>query len=330
MKAYELSERWGSIHRPTGIAVSGRSTGVSTDSGPVLLGKDEFDCLHVLFPIEPEVSVPVDRQSRGVVLIEQTLRSNSGNNRYADLVCTEPTLEAVFAQLCSDILGRLSADESSTLSIIVEAIGEWRDLLRSAASANRDDVGIRGELEILLQLAAVNPPQDALKAWEGPGGGIHDFKSPDGTSLEVKTSTARDSMFATIHGLDQLDPQSDHDLYVVLVRVARDEQTGASVHDLVGEIIQQGVPADPFLAKMKRHGYERDDPAGWTDPWKITDINYWHCHEDSPGMRRSEVPAQRLLGVDKVSYRLDLASMGPPLDVQDRLDVLSRFRNRTS
>ncbi len=327
MNPLDLQSRWGRIARPKGMAVSGDDVGVSTHWGQVLLGKDEFECLHLLFPIGVGQEVPVDRKSSGVVLVDQDLSTPSGNQRFADLVCTDPALSPVFAQLSFDIIERVSDRPGDPVSAIAQALGDWRALLRGGAGPAAGAIGLRGELEVLSQLVSEDPVA-GLRTWQGPDGAVHDFASPDGTSLEVKTTTARDGYAVEVHGLDQIDP-ADAPLWIMLVRIAPDDRGGRSVHQMVQELLDAGTPRDRLLGNLSKLGYDHTSPEGWTDPWAVTEQSLWMCGPASPGIRRSEMPPNRLLGVERVQYRLDLSALGAAQDVNTRLELWDRMVGAT-
>lgn len=283
--------------------------GMGTSSGPALLGKDHQGKAHLLLPLEPIEDFQPDESSRGVVLVEQSLQSPSGElSAHADLVCVDPTLIPVFTLLVDDVLDRVRAG-GANLQSVQTALADWRALLRRASGPQISEViGLRGELHVLALLAE-SAPRAAVEAWTGPLGGIHDFQS-DAVQIEVKTTLAHQGAVVEVHGLDQLAPSGNR-LLLSFIRLTEDSR-GESVTDLVDRTRSLGVPADLLMERLERLAFDPDG-APWRRPFMVADHRWWDVVPGFPGIHRGALAPAQLRGVLSVAYSLDLDAAGEPL-----------------
>lgn len=320
----DIQINWDGLMPPSGLAASQIELDAHTDAGALRLAKDSNNAVHLLVPVSEGVRIPTDRSSRGVVLIEQAVVLDGDHVCHADLVCSDERLQPVFSQLVADVIRRIADDPSHSVDQIVRALQEWRELFqRIRRSEDSKALGLTGELEILRNLADRNPSA-ALEAWSGPTGAVHDFVSgPE--RLEVKTSARRDGYAVSIHGLDQLDPGAQSRLHLVFVRVAPDPLVGLTVPDRVDQLVEMHVPRADLLDRLSQVGYKDDEREAWEQKFAVTEVSIWKVFDSFPGLRRSRLSPDHLLGIEGVAYELDLAAAGSPLGVAERLQVWDRL-----
>lgn len=289
--------------------------------GQLLIGLDQNDQRHLLIPISG-TSVVTDLSSEGT--LQLSVREAGLSGQLLDLTCTEPTLSFVFERLCSDIIERLTNSPGSPISSVKSTLHDWKALFAGPASKmNRESlVGLIGELEILALLAKENPLA-AIEGWMGPSGAIHDF-SLDGITIEVKCTSSLDGNRVSISNLDQLDASNNNLLYLAVVHLL-DKNSGPSVDDRIRSLIELGVPAHPLIQKTAAYGHVFE--SGFTDAetFEVNNIRFWVVSEDFPSLRRSDVSASRLRGIEKVKYDLLLDAAGEPLTNDEYLDLEKKF-----
>lgn len=288
--------------RRHGEKVLTRRSGICTPLGPVLLGVDDDGLRHLLVPV-PGEETPKDRVSRGINLGHRDLMFNDIEVRYADLSCTIRRLVGPFDRLVEDVLSRLGGEPNAGLNAVVSTLDDWRALLRrSLEGLSRDEViGLIGELEIMSELASVDPVK-AVLGWTGPSGAVHDF-SRNGWDVEVKSTTAVNANTVRISNLDQLDPSLSTSLHLALVHLSS-ATDAPDIDARIDRLAYAGVPMDALETRLADMGYFRGMELSVPAQYSVREIRWWAVGDDFPGLRASDIEASRLFGVDGVSYEL--------------------------
>lgn len=285
--------------------------------GSALVGVDQFGRRHLYVPVGDN-EVPEDRHSQGVVLVEDTLSDGAVTRRYADLGCTDPGLHEVFTRLVEDAVQRIrSAERNEVVSALRSALGEWRELLRAAPRGLSTDAlaGLVGELEVLGRLTVADP----VRCWTGPSGALHDF-ARDMVHLEVKTTAAHDDSAVTVSGLDQLDPGKGT-LYLAVVSL-REDPAALSLGERIGRFLEAGLPRDELFDRLGQVGYVHGHDEG-RGCYSVERVRVWPVTRSFPGLRRADLPDERVRGVEQVRYGLRLDAAPEPLDKEEADRVLA-------
>jgi hypothetical protein len=317
-----VSEHYGLLlgdQRPEGAQVLTRQSGISTLLGDVLLGVDDEGRRHLLVPVRP-LDSPDDRVSRGINLGHRDLDVGSAVIRFADLSCTIRRLTGPFDQLVEDILNRLERDPDAGLNAVIATLDDWRALLRrSLEGMSRDEVvGLVGELEVMLLLAAVNPAA-AVAAWTGPSGAIHDF-SRQGRDIEVKATAAVNATTVRISNLDQLDPALSASLHLAVVHLTA-ATDAPDIDARIESLLALGVPEDALETRLGDAGYYRGMELTVPTRYLLREIRWWTVDNGFPGLRASDIEKSRLLGIDGVSYDLLLGVLPLALSTDAAAEV---------
>ncbi|MGZ8178876.1 PD-(D/E)XK motif protein [Williamsia sp. SKLECPSW1] len=279
---------------------------MSIADGEGLVGIDSIGQKHLLIP-SGGASVPTDDTSNGVALTPRILRVGHVDIAFLDLHCKVPSLELVFDRLVDDVLARIRENSSTPIATCVQALDDWRTMLRRATSVTEDAVlGLTGELEILA-LAAELDAVSAANAWIGPNGGMHDFVTPSG-AIEVKTTASPDASAIRISSLDQLDPPVSGVLVLSLVHVAPDVN-GPSIDDRIDRVLGLGFPRQELLERIANVGYVYESQPPFDTRFSLRSITSWLVGEEFPGLRRSKIATRDLKGVSSVKYNLATGSL---------------------
>lgn len=302
-----------------------RSIGVSVGDGDLLAGLDARGRRHILIPVPGSTTITEDRRSSGVALVEQKVTTEEGDQRFADLVCRDMDLAAVFEHLADDLVERISSDVEHPVEIAHRVLDEWRSLLgRSRRSLGREAaIGLIGELTVLRQLAATSPA-GALAAWTGPRGTLHDFTDSGGRAIEVKATESTDATFIRISNIDQLDPEQLNELQLVVVHVGSSPGAPA-LDERIDEILQAGVPRGGLLDRVTSIGHPYGSMDAEEHRYEIRSVRLWAVNEDFPGLRRSDLNSDRLRGVSQIRYEVALDSAPSPLRGEGAQEKLSRW-----
>ncbi len=150
---------------------------------------------------------PADVEPLRSMEIEGGVRSDGQWALHLSLI--EPSLIAVFAALCVDIIEatRSGVAPAHLAGAVVTRIERWRALmLRDRAGLDDKTLrGLIGELHVLETVVMpVHGAEAAVQAWIGPDRRPQDFLLGDGSRIEVKAVGAGAGS-VTINGLAQLD-----------------------------------------------------------------------------------------------------------------------------
>lgn len=252
---------------------------------------------------------PADIQPLRSMDIASGRRSDGQWTLHLSLI--EPSLVAVFAALCSDIIEstRTSVASKNLAEAVVSRIERWRALmLRDRAGLGVDQLrGLIGELYVLHTIVMPEHGADtAVRSWVGPDRRPQDFLLSDGSRIEVKSATPV-AASVTINGLAQLD-RTGGPLMLAIVRM---QATGA---DASGRItaplliarIRDSLDNTPavrvaFDDALMRGGWH-EHPSHHEYAVIISDVDRLIVSEEFPALTVANVPA----GVIEAQYVIQL------------------------
>lgn len=254
-------------------------------------------------PATKSISIQVGRRPDGRWSLRLTLET--------------PTLNTVFAELCSDIIEatRKGTPDSMAATAVLERLARWRRLLEHGAPpySVTEARGLLGELAVLYWvILPQEEPDAAIASWNGPLRLEHDFLLPDGRRYEAK-AIASDADTARINGLAQLDGGGDT-LTLVAVRLvltgqdADDALSIAKLADMVRDKLASSPSAvDSFDRRLGMTGWtaEKDEPPLTA---RVAYLDGYVVGDDFPRL----VPATVPQGVIDAEYVVRL----PPPDHQ--------------
>lgn len=224
----------------------------------------------------------------------------------------------LFGAMAQDLIAAIQADGGAEARIVmarvIARIRAWQDFMqteRSRILSHDDEVGLHGELHILMEL--VEHFHDAvavIDAWEGPLRGLHDFALRVG-AIEVKSSAATVGFRAVVSSLDQLDHALRSPLHVAAVRLA-DDATGLTLPERIA-VVQERLSgsagaAAGFSLRLLRCGYIDGMAAHYVRRLKVNDVRLFAVTETFPAVTARTVPPAVL----SASYVIDLDALGPP------------------
>jgi len=141
-------------------------------------------------------------------------------------------LTEVYPVLCT-ILDRIQLGAESFTDSVEAVLAGLGDILAGRGGLPHEkQVGLFGELVVLMSLAEHSSPADAVVAWRGPDREEHDFGLPD-ADVEVKT-TMSEQRGHWIGSLTQLRPTPGRDLHLLSLQItAAGNGPGATLTELV-------------------------------------------------------------------------------------------------
>lgn len=221
----------------------------------------------------------------------------------------------LFGAMAQDLVSVIRAQESTddarvVMTRVVARIRAWQDFMlreRSGVLSEEDEIGLHGELHILMELAdRLQEPAAAVDAWKGPMRGLHDFVLPVG-AIEVKSSVAAAGFRAVISSLDQLDQAVRSPLHLAAVRL-KDDAAGMTLPERVATTRERlsGLAASAFSLRLLRYGYIEVMAEHYTRRLKLGDVRLFEVTDSFPSLTVRTVPR----GVISASYVIDLDIAG--------------------
>lgn len=204
------------------------------------------------------------------------------------------------------LLEVIEAAGNSSLSskIIQEIAKEWESLWkkRSRLLSAQQQRGLFAEL-IVLENLILSEGHDAIEMWHGPIGGLHDFVLGS-RFIEVKAQ-GKISKIISVSSIDQLQPQTDSDLFLCCLTISRTED-GLTLKQLV-QRIYDSVPTESqsnFVKKLKSVNYKVEDGEFYPGKYEVTQRGMMKITEDSNTFHRGKLKSQNP-GLLDVIYKLD-------------------------
>jgi hypothetical protein len=212
--------------------------------------------LGVRLRIADTQGLPKTGELRNVTVSRVRIAGQSFAQVITDSVQLFPTIYA----LIGDVLRRIEAGEKDSALALANSLRNFEALVAKANGISREEaVGLYGELLVLEAL--LNARRADVRAWIGANQQCHDFRLST-LELEVKTTTSN-ARHHFVHGLNQLNPSPDHELFVVSIRLGN-PGTGAGrsldelVENLSATLSGNGDSTRYFKNELEKTRYERE------------------------------------------------------------------------
>lgn len=227
-----------------GLEVPSLPLDVRTAGDPVRLAIGSGGEARLLIPLGRDDHMPIVESGPALSISACILMHKGRALRFLDLTCLSPELETVFAEVVDELLARIAAG-SRVSDAVSDTLEDFRALLVPASrrAPERNQVaGLVAELVVLNRLLDIS--ERAWRAWRGPAGDRHDFRTRD-TSLEIKASLRAGTKVITINGLEQMEPPTGGNLHLLHM----------IIEPVAGGLLGISALGNQALAKA-------DDPAG--------------------------------------------------------------------
>jgi hypothetical protein len=293
------------------IEIASVPSSTQTGYGPARYALDEAGSPRLLIPcawIEGVEALPkLGGPSLGVRLTN--LHGPSGRALYIDLVLAAPALAKVFAELCQQILSRISNGRNPVESVS-STIGDFRALLADPASQVVTDAsvaGLIGELLFLRKITRVD--NQSVESWVGPMGQRHDFRTRLG-AVEVKTSLRKAATHIHVHGIEQLTPPSDAALWLAHFRIERTSSGRLSVAALYDDVVSMGGDGKLLASRLVSIGcLDPHSPAWNGSAYELESFELYEVQDGFPKLDESSFANSALpAGVSDLIYQVDLST----------------------
>ena len=299
----------GDVQVSSGLEIPTIPSGVTAVAGPVRFAIGQSGEPRVLLPLAEGEAMATVSGGLALSISVSSFRHNGRILRFLDLVCRSADLETVFGEVVDEMLVRIDGGDEC-VEAARSTIEDFRSLLQRAGSLEVDKrtiAGLVAELVVLNRL--LERSSSAWKAWCGPVGNRHDFRTGD-TSLEVKAALRPDAATITINGLEQLEVPTQGTLH--LFRIVLESVHGGvlSVSDLVRRAMSLAREPQELMELIVAAGCKDVDAEQWNR--HRFRIESEHLYEIRPGFPRlvmsmlndGVVPH----GVHGVTYHVDLSA----------------------
>lgn len=307
---------WSGLEPPEGNdRFRARRPGDLPEAVPARVALDHQGRRHLLIEV-PSGTANVPRpRTRGLQVTLESLQTADGAVAdHLDLACTEPAAATQFASVAAEVLAELAGDPGAPRETVARVLERWSWFwgVPSQGLSGEEVIGLFAELWFLERW--IGPVTvDRLRAWTGPGGDRHDFKWPK-ISVEVKATRApgQGTSSHRIANLDQLDDPEFGDLRLFSLRVTPDPIATHTLPGIVDRI--NGALTGDLQAvalwneRLGRAGYSPAHAERYREGFRIVAQELYRVDENFPRLIRSTFAAGVPIGVDDISYTVNLAA----------------------
>lgn len=270
-------------------------------------------------------------QTHGLSVTAEWFPELPETSRAITLVLREGTFGDLFGVFCDDLLRRLGRCTGAVdaVSTVIARLKRWQQFLLAGAEGlgANEVVGLMGELLVLRDHVLPGAGSNGVFFWHGPEQALRDFVLPDGTEIEVKSTSAQKLSHVRISSEHQL--AGDHpSLGLICLRLSSSTGQGETLVDAIVAIRRrlEGFPEQltRFEALLAEAGYaERHAPRYSARRFVLAEARAFQVRPGFPMLVSEAMPA----GIDEVSYRLDLSSCRN-FETSPR-ELLSRLKDTT-
>lgn len=198
---------------PSGLSVPTIASDTETGFGPVRLALGDNGEAKLLLPLGSRERAPLPERTDALRVGVVTYTVDSRPSPFLELMCLEPRLEAVFAEIVDEIRRRIT-DGRTCSEACSSTLEDYRMLLIQQAESEVSVETVAGLIaELLLLERLLQMTSQAWMAWRGPLKDRHDFRAAS-TAIEVKAGLRRYSRRVRISSIEQLVPPIGGELFL--------------------------------------------------------------------------------------------------------------------
>jgi len=267
---------------------------------------------HILLRISNIEEAVLDNRSRGLMVEGRNLIFNDSEEQPFILVgCTDKDGNKAFNLVVTDILLNIESGENSAVAV-TRVLEKWRRFWGGASKqilSEEQIKGLFGELWFLLTWLMTKKVQ-WIEHWLGPTGSRHDFEK-SGVAIEAKTTSSVRGHIHRIHGIDQLDPPQDSDLYFYSLRVRREGTATNTLPMLIRRIKsvlgEEQQLIELFEQRLAIAGYSPVHEQEYSEyKFRIIDERLYLVNEMFPRLSLSLLHDGVPNGIERIDYDINL------------------------
>jgi hypothetical protein len=298
---------WNQLQVPSDLSYSARPHPAEER---LWLAIDNQDHRHLLISLGSGTPGHTLLRVRGLSAVVTTLAvAGSPATLWVDVHCEEPNFNGTFATVVDDLVKAL-AGSTETLATVEEALLAWRWFWgRGRGLSDEAALGLFGELWFLDRWIEGAD----IRTWHGPTGHRHDFTVAE-LSVEVKASAVRRDG-ASHHRITHLDQLADPDtgrLLLFSLQAVRDPNAGNSLPRLIKRLenryAESAVQSQMLKERLSQAGWSSTQAHDLATTYRVTAEELYHVEGAFPRLTRASFPGGPPIGVEEITYSLDLAS----------------------
>ena len=276
-------------------------------------GIDSMKQRHLLVPIEKDEEDYNDAESKGLsILTRELIIKGTEQKKYIDIICQDASGHVIFDAIAGDIAEKL--DKGIPKEVITNVIGKWRNFWKKTSQeimSSNEIIGLFAELWFLYNWLLPHLKNfEAIKRWRGPFSSRHDFEWK-GKSIEVKSTTNVQSRVHKIHGIEQLSPPENGDLFLFSLRLREEQGSKMTLpsliklcKDFLGNDIESLSKFENILAIA---GYSPLYDKEYSKfKFRIVDEKLYKVTKDFPHLERNSFINDIPPGVGLIEYSINL------------------------
>nr|WP_244548509.1 PD-(D/E)XK motif protein [Bosea vaviloviae] len=292
----------------TGLEIPSIDTGIETGFGRVRLALGSAGELRLLLPVRQSERIADIPANQSLHIGVSTYLLNGTPIRYLDIVCLNAALDGAFADVCAEIIRRIS-DGAAPTEASLTTLDDFRSLLivPSAEVTSQEMRGLIAELVMLRRLLNLDPR--AWRLWRGPLMERHDFRGGS-FAIEVKSSARVAGRSVTISSIDQLVAPVEGALHLYLLQLEEAAGTDLSISRLAAESISMASDPQQIRDLLAALGCADPDARAWNRAsFRIEGEHQYAVDAAFPRIVPESFIAEAVPeGVVSLSYTIDLAA----------------------
>jgi len=276
-------------------------------------GIDSMKQRHLLAPIEKDEEDYNDAESKGLsILTRELIIKGTEQKKYIDIVCQDVSGHIIFDAIAGDIAEKL--DKGIPKEVITHVIGKWRNFWKKTSPeimSSNEIIGLFAELWFLYNwLLPYLKNFEAIKRWRGPFSSRHDFERK-GKSVEVKSTTNVQSRVHKIHGIEQLSPPENGDLFLFSLRLREEQGSEMTLPNLIKlckDFLRDDIDSlSKFENILAITGYSPLYDKEYSEfKFRVVDEKLYKVTKEFPHLERNSFVNDVPSGVGLIDYSINL------------------------
>tara|TARA_B100001063_G_scaffold236361_1_gene256077 strand:+ start:326 stop:1381 length:1056 start_codon:yes stop_codon:yes gene_type:complete len=284
-----------------------------SDKLNLTLAIDSDGSRRMLLPFSDTEVFKQDKKSATVQVIKSSYDFSGSKKNYVDVKLLNPDKATItynkFNTFCSQVIGKIVFENKSNYVSSKEALQEAREFLKGDKEtllSSEEIKGLIGEMLVLREIISKNP--NSFEGWHGPDAMRHDFRR-NNISIEVKSTSLKDSKKCKINGHDQLEKPENTELFFSYFQFEQDDQ-GLSIPVLIQELEKKGVARVDLEKKLNDVGFDFEKWNKYNESsrrYRLINNFHYIVDENFPKLTSASFPEKRLpVNVVDITYQINL------------------------
>lgn len=267
--------------------------------------------------IECDKTIVPDRKFLETKGFEVKVDPNPKKNNFVSIfiTLTEDKFFEEFKSISYEIISLLMKckNEKDAIKKLYWKIDRLREFFQNRYTGlnTNKQIGLFGELHFLLNFLIPNLSlKAALKSWQSPDSGLHDFIF-NKNLIEIKTTTDYPAHYVTVANENQLDSNRvDGSLYMCLIEISNGDDNDNNAKSLVQIIKKIKFLCEEskedllefFSTSLIRSGYFEEHEKKYNQKYIVNNMQFFFIDEKFPIIKRTNIPSE----IHEIKYSIDV------------------------